>query len=229
MAEGQKSFYYLIGGIALAGAIIIGVKIHGSNAAPIALPANVAVLPVDTAGFRGYVTGSDSAKIEVTEYGDLECPGCQNFELMQFPDVQKRLIDTGKIRFRYRDYPWDELHKHPREAALAAACASDQGHFWDMARELFVRQGDWSRTSNPKSDFKDAAGRLGLDVGKWTDCYDAKKYAGRIQASRQEGDAVGIRSTPSFLIAGKLYEGLSSDQMVAIVDSVIGAKPPSKP
>ena len=76
---------------------------HG--AAAVSIPANVVVTSADTSGFRGYVLGVPSAPVEITEYADFECPHCADFDQVQFPDINTRLIDPGKARLRFRDFP----------------------------------------------------------------------------------------------------------------------------
>ena len=221
MTSGQRPFYLTLAVLILVGGAFIASR--SRNGGSISIPANVAVTVADTSGFRGYVLGSANAPVEVTEYGDLECPGCGSFSQVQFPDVKARLIDTGKLRLRYRDYPWDALHKHPRVAAHALACSNDQGHSWDVIERMFAVQNDWATASDPIPKLSDIVKSVGVDVSTWEACMRSAKYAGRIQASLDEGNAIGVKSTPSFLIGGRIYTGIGSDEMARLVDSLIGA------
>jgi protein-disulfide isomerase len=223
MAQGQKPFYLALGAIAIIGVGFVLTRVLGGGS--VSIPANVTVTEADTSGFRGYLLGAETAPVEVTEYADFTCPGCAAFETVQFPDVKARLIDAGKIRFRYRDYPLDGLgHEHSRVAAHSAACANDQGKFWEMKAMQYQRQPDWSRKGNAMPVLEEIATLVGLDVGAWKDCMRSAKYAGRIQASLDESLRVGAPSTPSFLVAGRIYPGLNADQMVRLVDSLIAAQ-----
>lgn len=227
MAPGQKPFYIALGVIVAGGVWFIASRILGSH--NISIPANVVVTAADTSGFRGYLMGSASAPVEITEYGDFQCPQCGNFDQVQWPDVKARLIDPGKARFRFRDFPLDQLHSHTRVASHAAACADDQQHFWDVADALFRRQTEWGlpqSPSNPMPIFTDIVKTAGLNVDAWDTCMKSAKFAGRIQASKNEGEALGVNGTPSFLIGGRIYETMGSDQMVKLVDSIIAAAPP---
>jgi protein-disulfide isomerase len=224
MPQGQKLFYGTLGVVLVAGGIFLYQKM-GHNG-PISIPVNAPIVAADTSGFKGYMLGNQTATVEITEYADLQCPACAAFATVQLPDVKKRLFDTGKAWLRYRDYPLDELHSNPRVAAHAAACADAQGGFWPVAEGIYQRQADWSPLPNPVPVLKEVVVAAGLNAGKWTDCMEAKTYAGRIQASRAEGDALGLKSTPSFLIGGRVYEAMSSDEMVKIVDSIIASKKP---
>jgi len=221
MAQGQKPFFIAIGAIIVAGVAFIALRMSGGA---VSIPANQVVTTADTAGFRGYLLGSETAPVEVTEYADFQCGGCQQFMTVQFPDVKARLIDAGKVRFRYRDFPLDNIHRHARIAAHSAACANDQGKFWEMESGIYARQTEWSLQADAMSIMEDVATTAGVNTATWMECMKSAKYAGRIQASYDEGVRVGVPSTPTFLIDGRLYPGLSADQMVDLVDSIIAAK-----
>jgi protein-disulfide isomerase len=221
MLQGQKSFYVMLTGILLVGAVLVGYRVLGGKT--ISIPANPVVSEADTTGFRGYIIGSESAPVEVTEYADFQCPACANFEAVSWPDVKARLIDTGKIRYRYRDTPLS-MHSHARLVAHAAACANEQGKFWEMKEGLFSTQPEWSVASNPMGKLKQVAAAAGVNTSTWESCMESAKFAGRIQASSIEAGKVGVGSTPTFLIGGRLYEGMSGDQMVHVVDSIVAAK-----
>jgi protein-disulfide isomerase len=222
MAQGQKGFYLAMGVVVLGGVAFIASRMMGGKA--IAIPANVAVTAADTSGFHGYVMGSPDAPVEITEYADFECIVCAGWEQVQFPAVKERLIDGGKVLWRVRDYPL-EMHLHPRIASHAVACANDQGKVWEAIDAMFHTQNDWSLVSDPMPGLKKVMKQVGVDVPSWTTCMESAKYAGRIQASVEEGSRLGINGTPSFLIAGQLYDArLTSDGMIKLVDSLIAAK-----
>ena len=221
MAPGQKPFYIALGIVVLGGAAFIASRIGGSG--NVSIPANVVVAAADTSGFRGYLLGSPSAPVEISEYADYQCPHCGSFAEVQWPDIKARLIDTGKARWRFRDFPIEGPQS--RTAAHAAACADDQGKFWEVEGGLFRRQTDWAFHANPMPVITAIVKDAGLDVGSWTSCMTSAKYAGRIQASANEGTALGVNSTPSFLIAGRIYTSISADSMVKMVDAMAAAAP----
>src|SRR2546423_4818472 len=73
---------------------------------------------------EGYVLGSASAPVEVVEFADFECPACGQFAAITEPDVRTNLVNTGKVRMRYIDFPLP-MHRNTWDASLAAACAND--------------------------------------------------------------------------------------------------------
>jgi protein-disulfide isomerase len=222
---GSRQAYAMIGALAVVGALVLGYLVLRPR--DVSIPANVTVLAADTAGFRGYLLGSDSARLEVTEYADYQCPACGTFAVLQFDVVRRQLIESGLVRWRYRDFPIDQIHPHARLAAHAAACASDQNKYWEMQAEIYNQQAGWSQLRSAGGAFRDIAQRVGLDLEPYDSCMETAKYAGRIEASPQEGVQVGVGSTPSFLINGRIYPGaFSSDSLASMVRSIIAAQNP---
>jgi len=212
----MRAFYLLLAAIALVGG---GILLYQMARPAVSIPANVAVLPADTAGFRGYVLGSDSAPVEIVEYGDYQCPGCANFDVVTFPDIEERLVRTGKARFIYRDFPLDGIHRYARLSAHAAACADEQGKYWQVHKLIFQGQPDWAG-GGAERIFRGYAEAAQLDMDQYQECMESARYAGRIQASYEQGVRLGVGGTPMFLIGDRLYNGMGYDQMRQIVDSL---------
>jgi protein-disulfide isomerase len=215
---GMKGFYAALAGVAVVGIGVLGWML--SRPRTVSIPANVVIQPADTAGFRGYLLGADSTKVEITEYADYQCPFCQTFDELQFPTIKQRLIDTGRLRWRYRDFP---LQQHPfsRLAAHSAACADEQGKYWEQHRRIYEGQQDWAESSDAAPAFRRDAQLNGLELARYDACMKSAKYAGRIQASYDEGVRAGVNSTPTLLIGGRLYQGrLDSDAIARLVDSL---------
>lgn len=172
---------------------------------------------------NGYVIGSPSAPLEVIEFGDFECPSCARFSTLTEPDVRARLIDKGIIRLRFIDFPLS-MHRNTWPASRAAACADEQGKFWQMHDSLFQTQDEWNgeTTSNPNPIFKRLAGEIGLNQQQFDQCVDTKKTQAKVQAHEQLAIDQHIQATPSFVIGGKLIEGPQPyDVFKALVDSAL--------
>jgi len=221
MAEapgGMKRFYAILIGIAVIGLGVLGVVL--SRPKTVSIPANVTILASDTAGFRGYLKGSADAPVEITEYADYQCPFCQTFATIQMPTIEERLIRTGRLRWRYRDFPLQQ-HSFARLAAHSAACADEQGKYWEQHQRIYDGQGEWASLGDAGPKFRDYAQANGLDLKRYDDCMASHKYAGRIQASYEEGVKLGVSSTPTLLVGNRLYQGrLDSDAIRRLVDSL---------
>ena len=220
---GMKRFYGILAGVAVLGLGALGFLL--SRPRVTSVPVNVTIQPSDTAGFRGYVKGSETAPVEITEYADYQCPFCQTFATLQMPTIEERLIKTGRLRWRYRDFPLQQ-HSFARLAAHSAACADEQGKYWEQHDRIYEGQGDWAAASDAGDHFRDYAGAIGLDLGRYDACMESGKYAGRIQASSEEGARAGVASTPTLLVGNRLYQGrIDSDAIRRLVDSLAPATP----
>ncbi len=206
-----KPFYAVLGVIAVAGgAWIISA---GGGSSTITLPEMVTA-----SAFPGYAIGSDSAPVEVIEYADFQCPACAMFAILTAPDVKSRLVNSGRIRWVFRDYPLP-IHDRAPIAHLAAACAGEQGQFWAMHDQLFYNQGAWVQDRRPRRLFADYAQAIGIDAQGFDQCMDEQRHLDRIAATRNEGQQIGIGSTPSFIIGDQLVAGsISIDQFIQLVE-----------
>jgi protein-disulfide isomerase len=215
---GMKRFYAVFGAVAMIG---LGALAYlTTRPQTVSIPANVTIQPSDTSGFRGYLKGSPDAPVEITEFADYQCPFCQTFATLQMPTIEERLIKTGRLRWRYRDFP---LQQHPfsRLAAHSAACADEQGKYWEQHNRIYEGQAEWAAARDAGPVFRRYAQADGLDLGRYDACMKAGKYAGRIQASLDEGIQAGVNSTPTLLVGNRLYRGrFDSDAITKLVDSL---------
>jgi protein-disulfide isomerase len=215
---GMKQFYAVLAAVVFIGIGALGYLL--ARPATVSIPAYVTVQPSDTAGFRGYLKGSPNAPVEITEFADYQCPFCQTFATLQMPTIEQRLIDTGRLRWRYMDFP---LQQHPfsRLAAHSAACADEQGKFWQQHQRIYEGQAEWTAARSAANIFRDYAKANGLDLARYDSCMQAGKYAGRIQASYEQGVKLGVSSTPTLLVGNRLYQGrFDSDAITRLVDSL---------
>lgn len=215
----MKRFYLLLVGLAVLGGAGLYVASRDGTV-PGTIEGPVPAIPTD--GFGGYVVGSDSAPVEVVEYSDFECPFCARFANLQMPAVRRQLIATGLVRWRFREFPLPN-HPYARYAAHAAHCAGEQNRFWEMHDALFADH-SWAQTGrNPRGLFDSMAERVGLDMGAYGACMAENRYAMRIEASRQEGEARGVGATPTFFVNGRQFRGNpTSDAFKALADSLAG-------
>lgn len=155
-----------------------------------------AVVGADAEAFRedARVRGNVQAPVTIIEYSDFTCGFCAKFFRETFPMLQARYIDTGKVRYYYRDYP--RADQGPGMAgALASRCASDQGKFWPMHDRLFS---DGSQL-DIVSLMQDAR-QLGLNERTFQSCLRDGAHIESIFADREEGRRWGFRGTPGFVI-----------------------------
>ncbi len=221
----MNRFYVVLACLAVALAVGTFTMLRSGGGAPAA--ATGAPPTVVDDGFRGDSLGSRDAPVEITEYLDFECPVCASFAIIQMPTIKEQLINTGKVRWRYRDYPLPN-HRYSRFAAHAAQCAGAQGRFFEMHDQLFYNH-QWAQTGkDPSRLFRDLARAAGVELTAYDQCMKDGRYAQRIEFSRQEGDQVLVDGTPTFFANGKKlnFRRLpTSDDFKAVVDSIIASSP----
>jgi len=157
--------------------------------------------------------GASNAKVAVIEFSDFQCPFCARYDKDTYPQIVKDYIDTGKIKYVWRDYPL-EFHQNAEKAAEAAHCAGEQGKFWEMHDRLFANQQNIAATDLPKH-----AEALGLNKGLFEQCLDSGRYATDIKKDIADAGTVGISGTPSFLIGIVQPNG-----SVKLTKKLVGAK-----
>jgi protein-disulfide isomerase len=213
--------------IAVGVVVVVGIAALGWQASR---PKNVASrvdpsLPALKA--EGHVIGSPTAKIEVIEFADFECPGCGQFATITEPDIRERLVNTGLIRMRYMDYPLP-MHKNTWDASFAAGCAGEQGKFWEMHDKIFANQDKWNgeETTRPQKPLAALAEGLSLDMTKFNACVDAQAPKAAIQATLTEAERRGVNQTPTFIIGDQVVPGaIPFDKFKALVDSALAKAP----
>lgn len=215
-AASKRDFYIMMGVAALAGvALIYWLAIRPKDTAPVA----AAITGVPAEESRGYVRGSPTAPVEIVEFADFQCPACENYATITEPDVMSRIVDAGLARYVFYDFPL-EMHPNAWPASHAAACADDQGKFWEMHDRIFHEQPNWAFERNPKGLFEGYARDLGLDAAVWETCYDERRHQRRIAANLAEGQRRGVGSTPTFFIGNRKVSGVQNyDRIRAYVDS----------
>jgi protein-disulfide isomerase len=217
-----------LGAIAVIGAAMVGY----AATRPSGADRVTTIDPTVPAGApEGYVMGSPDAPVEIIEFADFECPACGQFAIVTEPQVRELLVKTGKARIRFFDFPLD-IHRNTKPAHLAAACANDQGKFWEMHDQLFHGQDKWNTqaTSNPKKVFVGYVRALGLDENAWETCFDERRHMSRIDANFAEGTRRRVGSTPTFIIGNRMVPGaLGYDKLKAMVDSATPTAAPKAP
>ena len=150
--------------------------------------------------------GRPDAPVTLVEFSDYQCPFCQRFFAATLPALKKDYIETGKVRYVFRDYPLDQIHPQARKAAEAAHCAGEQGKYWEMHDVLFGNQ----QALQPPQ-LSDHARTLGLDGARFDQCLTAGTHAARVSKGLTDGQAAGVQGTPGFVVAkttpGNTVEG----------------------
>jgi protein-disulfide isomerase len=154
--------------------------------------------------------GKADAAVTVVEFSDFQCPFC----LRVVPTLKDLRAKYGdRIRLVWKDFPLTQIHPQAFVAAQAGNCAREQGKFWEYHDKLFANQ-----SSLQPDSLKKYAADTGLDTTKFNQCLDGSKYEARVQDALSAGNRLGISSTPTVFVNGRMINGA---QPIEVFESVI--------
>ncbi len=159
--------------------------------------------------------GSERAKVTLVEFSDYHCPFCGRYFRETWPQLDKEYIQTGEVRYVFKDLPIESLHPTAFKAHEAAYCAGEQGKYWEMHDRLFADQ------KGGVDAIPQHAEAIGLAAASFKECLDSGKHAARIRADIAEAATAGVSGTPTFML------GLTEPKngKLKVVQVVRGAQP----
>ncbi|CCV11918.1 DSBA oxidoreductase [Mesorhizobium sp. STM 4661] len=164
--------------------------------------------------------GNLDAPVTIIEYASLTCPHCRAFHIDTWPAIKEKYVDTGKVRFIMREFPFD-----PRASAgfMLARCAGDDK--WYATIDVLYRSQDrWARVSDPTTALKSVMGMTGMTGDAVETCLKDQSLLEKITAIAEAGKGFGVDSTPSFFINGKMQKGaLTLEKFSEIIDPLVAA------
>ena len=189
---------------------------------PFARPAWAANVPVADLmkpdAMPDLALGSDTAPVTIIEYASMTCPHCANFEETTFPELKKRYIDTGKVRFILRDFPLDSL---AGAAFVLAHCAAkgDKDKYYSMVETLFRQQRTWA-VEKPVPPLMAIAKQAGLSEKDFDACLSNQKAWDDMESVRQRAmKEFKVESTPTFFVNGTQVTGaISIEDFAKVID-----------
>jgi len=149
--------------------------------------------------------GNPHAPIWVVEYLDYQCKSCA----LSVPIIHEFMSKhPGKVYLQLRFHPLPRAHRHAIRAAIYGECAAKQKKFWPMHNLLFEKQDEWGPSESPDAFFNRYAVQAGLDDQRLSACVDDPATKTAVMAERDEGQAIGVKSTPTFFVNGKMSVGV---------------------
>jgi protein-disulfide isomerase len=141
------------------------------------------------------------------------------------PDLIERYVDTGMVRYVYREFPLTSIHPSAQKASEAAVCAGQQDKYWEMNEKLFQTQEEWG-AGDPIPQFKGYAKELGLDTATFDQCLDSGETANLVRGDQMAGEMLGVNATPYFFVGDlPIRGGLPIDALGRIIDYVAAGGP----
>lgn len=159
--------------------------------------------------------GRADAELVIVEFSDFQCPHCRRHLTQTMPRVVSELVDTGKVRYVFFDYPIEAAHPFARNAAQAARCADEQGQYWAMRQQLFEN----AKALQP-AFLSSHADAVGLDLPTFDACMTAERLGDAIADDQARAIALSIRGTPTFLV-GFVSDDASVVQFIKRIDGAV--------
>ncbi len=217
---------FILGAVALAVLIAAGIywyRVSSESSAPRLSDAektdpSVAAL-LAPGPLPEMIIGSESAPNVIVEYASMTCPHCAQFQTQVFPLVKTKYIDTGKVRYVFREFPLDGLAV---AASMLARCSGDK--YFPMIDALFQTQSTWAVPGpDGKEKLFQVARQAGISREDFDKCLADKDLFNKIVQVRERGnEEFQVDSTPSFFINGKRIKG---EHRIEDIDVALGEKP----
>ena len=189
---------------------------------PLVSAAEAQEADLDTSTIVDMVQGAEDAPVEIIEYASYTCPHCANFHTGAYKQLKKDFIDTGKVKFTYREVYFD---RYGLWASMVARCAGPE-KFFGITDLIYEGQAEWSRAGGPAEivDELRKIGRLaGIDGDQLEACLQDGTKARTLAAWYQENaERDGIQATPSFLVNGKKVDNQSYADFKKLIEDELG-------
>ncbi len=199
--------------LSLAGALAFGSSVASAQ------DEQVNVADLLTPGSLGEkVMGPADAKVSVVEYASMSCPHCAHFDATTFGDFKVKYIDSGKVRYVFREFP---LNAPALAVAMLARCAPADKYF-DIVHTFFRTQDQWLYVDDVKAGILKEAAQFGFTEQSFDACVKNQSLFAALKAVQDRGSAFGVHATPTFFINGKKYEGaLSLDELDKAIEPLL--------
>ncbi len=154
------------------------------------------------------ILGDPDAPVTIVEFSDYECPFCKKNFQQVLPKIKEKYIDTGKVKYVFRDFPLPFHEPIATQEALAAECAGDLGgdaKYYEFHDELY--RTTKSNKGLEKYQLYEIAAKVGLDADAFKECLDSEKFKEEIQKDMEDGARYGVTGTPGFFVNGWFIKG----------------------
>lgn len=164
--------------------------------------------------------GDPNAPVVIVEYADFQCPFCGAFAREVKPQLEAAYIDTGRVRFEWRDFAW--MGRESTDAAQAARCAADQGRFWEYHDRLYAAAVAPNSGTFSRERLLADAEALDLDASAFAACLDDGRYEAAVQAETASAAQMGLTGTPTFIIGDQRIVGAQPFEVFAAAIEAAG-------
>ena len=163
--------------------------------------------------------GNPAAPIKIVEFMDFQCPACSKGALFLSDFVKK---NPNQIYLSVKYFPLEAVHRHAIRSAMYAECTARQGKFWPFLELVFKKQNEWSNLINADPAFIEIAKTTGIDQGRLDACIDDQSINAVLIQEKMEGKKLGVQSTPTYFVNGKMAVGVKSleDELMVLMGRI---------
>ena len=190
--------------VAIAAGVYFGTRPTVASAPPVAVAATstdakalLEIQPTD------HVMGDPKAPITMIEYASLTCPHCAHFNTTELPEIEKKWVQTGKVKLIYRDFPLDQV---ATKAAQLAECAGNDKYF-AVIDMMFSGQNNWAAAQDPIAELSKSLRIAGMGDNEVKACLANDAVANGVIADYRGGETLGVNSTPTIFVNGEQFKG----------------------
>ncbi len=206
--------YFAVGGVAVALVAALFLVSTGDD------PSTSEVEASFPAGYAPPAIGSESAPVEMVMWGDFQCPFCRRFELTTLPALRERYVDSGQVRFVWRNF--ERYGPESQDAAVAVHCAGEQDKFWDYHQILYENQRGIGTGVFVRANLQRFADELGLEATAFATCIEGLRYDAVISADKKLARSEGVNATPTFFINGEMIVGAQpTETFVDLIEAAL--------
>lgn len=206
-------------GLATTAALMLAACGGSGSGGESTLPAGEAVAQYELPG--DHAIGSKDAQVVVTEYASVVCPACANWHNTVFPDFKKKYVETGKVRFVFREFPTSPPRLAQTGFAIAN-CVGDDKFMSNIATQ-FKRQDAILRAPDKAKVYEDLAKASGLSASEYDTCINDQEWIAEYKAKIKAAREKGVRSTPTFFINGKQQKVFTVEDFDKVIGPLLGA------
>jgi protein-disulfide isomerase len=165
--------------------------------------------------------GNPEAPVRMDIWEDFQCPACLSFTQNLEPQIVEKYVETGKVYYNFRFYPFIDRGKgESQDAASAALCASAQNRFWDYHGMLFANWVGENAGSFTKGRLVAFAQAISLDMTAFNQCIEQNTHAAQIQQDIEEGTKLGVPPTPGIFVNGKMVVSSAGENYIPSFDDI---------
>ncbi len=214
----MKNLPLLLGTI--VGTVVLIVAVAFAFSGPADQTTSSEIIPEEelVGGLRNVTGATESAKVTIVEFSDLQCPACRAAQ----PLVEQILAKHGDTtRLVFRHFPLDDIHPNARPAAVAAEAAREFGKFWEMHDLLFEKQDEWAEINSESQlaeKFAEYAQQIQIDKAEFSERIEDSSLQAAVSEDAVYGAKIDVRATPTFYVNG---QQVPVPQLLTAVESLL--------